>query len=336
MPNKPRIAFITGGTSGEAVVSYETAKTITAHLDRDQFDVYVIDITPDGWYYKNGATTLLVNRADFTLSIDKNTTIHFDAALIGIHGTPGEDGKLQGYLDLLGIPYTSCDATTSALTFNKRYTVAVAAFAGFLVAKSVHLFREHVPTPQEVLAQLQLPVFVKPNNGGSSIGMSKVTLMEDLGPAIEKAFAEDRQVLVEELIPGREVTIGVFRHRGEIITLPMTEIIPSKDFFDFEAKYVPGVSKEITPAEVGPVATQKVQDAARRAYEIFNCRGIVRIDWILHQDTGEPFLLEINTVPGQTFNSLVPQQLRAAGWSLTAFYTALIEEALAMKDLPVV
>ena len=245
--------------------------------------------------------------------------------LIALHGTPGEDGKLQGYFDCLGIPYTSCDAATSALTFNKRYTVAVAAFAGVQVAKSIHLFKDLLVTPADILKELKLPVFVKPNNGGSSIGMSKVNEGNDLQQALDKAFAEDTQVLVEEYIKGREFTIGVFKSKGNIIALPMTEVISKKEFFDFEAKYQ-GASEEITPAKVEEAITEKVRAAAKKAYSVFNCRGVVRIDFIYDEASGHPYMLEINTVPGQSEASIVPQQVKAMGWSLQEFYTALIEE----------
>jgi len=183
--------------------------------------------------------------------------------LLCIHGTPGEDGKLQGYFDMLHLPYTSCDAATSALTFNKRFTVAVAAFGGIAVAKSVHLFKSNQLNASAIAAQLNFPVFVKPNNGGSSIGMSKVNEPhEGLEAAIAKAFKEDEQVLVEEFIKGRELTIGVFKTKGNIITLPITEVITKKDFFDYEAKYL-GASTEITPAKVAEAVAEKVRTAAK-------------------------------------------------------------------------
>ena len=193
---------------------------------------------------------ILVDKNDFSLQIGEHKII-FDAVLIGIHGTPGEDGKLQGYFDLMNLPYTSCDAATSALTFNKRYTVAVAAFSGINVSRSMHLFKHEKPDASEVLQKLKLPVFVKPNNGGSSIGMSKVNKPDEMAAALEKALKEDDQVLVEEFIQGREFTIGVFRSGREIITMPFTEVKTSKDFFDFEAKYSPGFTEETTPADCG-------------------------------------------------------------------------------------
>jgi len=324
---KKRIALVTGGYSGEAEVSYKSAVTVSNNIDTELYEVYTIDISPSGWIYvQSNGERLAVDKSDFTI-IHYGQKIQFDSVLLCIHGTPGEDGKLQGYFDLLKLPYTSCDAATSALTFNKRYTVAVAAFSGIHVARSILLFKNRFNSPEEIINTLQFPVFVKPNNGGSSIGMSKVNLPgEELDAAIEKAFREDGQVLVEEFIQGREFTIGVFKRQGEIITLPITEIITKKDFFDYEAKYL-GKSDEITPANVEETIAEKVRAAARKIYSVFNCRGIVRIDFIYNQQAAEPFMLEINTVPGQSEASLVPQQVKANGWTLQQFYTDLIEES---------
>jgi D-alanine-D-alanine ligase len=322
---KKNIAFVTGGYSGEAVISYKSAITIENNIDHDSYHVYKIDIHPTGWWYEHNGEEVPVDRNDFSILVDGNK-ITFDAVLIGIHGTPGEDGKLQGYFDMLKIPYTSCDAATSALTFNKRFTVAVAAFGGINVAKSLHLFK-HTPVGADaVLQQLSLPVFVKPNNGGSSIGMSKVNEPGELEAALQKAFNEDDQVLVEEFIKGREFTIGVFKSNDKIITLPITEIVTKKDFFDYEAKYVAGLTDEITPAQVDESIAEKVRTAARKVYELLNCRGIVRIDFIYDEAKQQPYMLEVNTVPGQSEASIVPQQVRAMGWTMKQFYSALIEE----------
>jgi D-alanine-D-alanine ligase len=270
---------------------------------------------------------IIVNKDDFSLLLG-GQKINFDVVLNGIHGTPGEDGKLQGYFDLLKIPYTTCDCATSSLTFNKRYTVAVAAFSGIHVANSVLLFKHNFSGDISSLTKLKFPVFVKPNNGGSSIGMSKVNAATDgLEDAIQKAFKEDDQVLVEEFIAGRELTIGVFKSKGEIIALPITEIISKQEFFDFEAKYH-GASEEITPAKISSSIENQIKNEAVKIYQIFNCSGIIRIDFIYNETVGAPFMLEINTVPGQTEASLVPQQVISMGWKLMDFYTALIEECL--------
>ncbi len=323
---KKNIALVTGGFSGEAVISYKSAVTIDNNLDREKFNVYKIDVRPEGWFYElAGGRKMEINKNDFSLQID-GQKIKFDAVFIGMHGTPGEDGKLQGYFDTLNIPYTSCNAATSALTFNKRFTVAVAAFSGIHVAKSEVLIKGNFQNPDEIASKLQFPVFVKPNNGGSSIGMSKVNQPSDeFGAAVEKAFKEDDQVLVEEFIEGREFTAGVFRTRGNVIVMPITEVISKKDFFDYEAKYE-GASTEVTPAEIDEVVADKIRDAAAKIYQVFNCRGVVRIDFIYNEETKKPFMLEINTIPGQSEASIVPQQVRAMGWSLKEFYTKLVEE----------
>lgn len=326
---KKLIALVTGGYSGESVISYKTAATIQANLDPERYEIFYIDITREGWFYRPAeGTPVAVNRSNFTITIH-DRLIRFDAAYIAMHGTPGEDGKLQGYFDMLGIPYTSCDAATSAITFNKRYTVAVARMGGVAVANSLHLFRERGYELERITDQLQLPVFVKPNNGGSSIGMSKVDDPAHLEEAIEKAFREDSQVLIEEMIQGREFTVGVFRSAGQIIVLPLTEVKANaeKAFFDFEAKYE-GKSTETTPADVDEVIADKIRDAARNIYSIFNCKGVVRIDFIYSEREATPYMLEINTIPGQSAASIVPQQVKAMGWNLREFYTKLLEEAL--------
>lgn len=323
---KRKVALVTGGLSGEAQISYKSALTVGNHVDRNKYTVYKIDINASGWWYEAASGEKLpVDKAVFSI-VENNEKIVFDVALMCIHGTPGEDGKLQGYFDLIGLPYTSCDAATSALTMNKRYTVAVASFGGIAVAKSMHLF-SHTPVPaSEILSQLQLPLFVKPNNGGSSIGMSKVNSAEELEPAIVKAFREDHQILVEEFIGGREFTIGVFKQDGIIKVLPITEITTQNEFFDFEAKYQ-GKSIETTPAVIDEKMKASLEAAAKRVYEIFNCRGVVRVDFIYDTKQQKPFMLEVNTVPGQSDASVIPQQVRAMGMSLTDFYSAVIEQA---------
>jgi len=322
---KKNIALVTGGFSGEAAISYKSATTIDNHLDREKFNVYKIDINPNGWFYElaDGKKNE-VNKNDFSIQT-ANGTVKFDAVFIGMHGTPGEDGKLQGYFDTLKIPYTSCDAASSAITFNKRYTVAVAAMAGIHVSRSFHLFKHTAVPLQQIIDGLSFPVFVKPNNGGSSIGMSKVYEAKELEGAIQKAFKEDDQVLVEQMIKGREFTIGVFKTKGNIVALPMTEVKSKKDFFDYEAKYQ-GASTEVTPAELDETSADKIREAAKKIYAVFNCRGVVRIDFILEENSKYPYMLEINTIPGQSDASIVPQQVKAMGWSLKEFYTKLVEE----------
>jgi D-alanine-D-alanine ligase len=327
---KKKVALVTGGLSSEAQISYKSAKTVFNALDKDKYEVYMIDVNPTGWWYENKeAEEVAVDKADFSI-IENGAKIQFDVALMCIHGTPGEDGKMQGYFDLIGLPYTSCNTATSALTFNKRYTVAVAGFGGVHVAKSLHLFAEQPLSPDQILAEVNLPVFVKPNNGGSSFGISKVNAAAELAPALEKAFKEDTQVLVEEFISGREFTIGVFKSKGITTVLPITEIITENEFFDFEAKYE-GKSEEITPAKITDTMFKELTEAAKKVYDIFNCRGVVRIDFIYNEIVQKAFLLEVNTVPGQSDASVIPQQVRAMGWSLTDFYGTIIEDTLLSK-----
>jgi D-alanine-D-alanine ligase len=326
---KKKIALVTGGYSGEATISYKSATTIYNHLDKELFDVYKIDINPNGWYYEENGKQFEIDRNDFSLTINGQKTT-FDVVFIGMHGTPGEDGKLQGYFDILGLPYTSCNAATSALTFNKRYTVAVASMASINVARSLHLFKHTEYNLDQILSQLQLPYFVKPNNGGSSIGMSKVTEAGQLKEALDKAFREDDQVLVEEMIQGREFTVGVFKSGGTINVLPITEVVAHKEFFDFEAKYE-GKSSETTPAQMDATWKDKIEAAARKIYQVFNCSGVVRIDFIYNTQKEAPYMLEINTVPGQSEASIIPQQVQAMGWELKDFYAKLVNEALTAR-----
>jgi D-alanine-D-alanine ligase len=322
---KKCIAIVTGGYSKESEISYKSVVTVINNIDKLKYDFYVIDINSDGWWFVNENNQKIhVNKNNFTIEVN-GKMVKFDAVLFCIHGTPGEDGKLQGYFDMLGLPYTSCDAATSAITFNKKFTVAVAANSGINVSKSVMLFKQKAINEKEILDQLSLPVFVKPNNGGSSIGINKVNKSEDLSNAIQKAFKEDNQILIEEFIEGREFTIGVFKTKGKIITLPITEIISKNEFFDFEAKYL-GKSDEITPAKIDEEIAEKIRKAATKIYQVFNCNGIVRIDFIYNKSLQQPFMLEINTVPGQSTESIIPQQVEAMGWSLQDFYSALIEE----------
>ncbi|MEP7267340.1 MAG: D-alanine--D-alanine ligase [Saprospiraceae bacterium] len=322
---KKKIAFVTGGFSGEAVISYESAKTIEANVDGDKYDLYRIDIRKDGWFYNpNPDEFYPINKDNFSISL-AGKSLHFDAILFGIHGSPGEDGILQGYFELLKIPYTACGVATSSITFNKRYTVAVASFSGIPVAKSLLFFKNDHIDIAAVFSQLKLPVFVKPNNGGSSIGMSKVMVENSLLPAITKAFQEDDQVLIEECITGTELTIGLYKNQNEIKVLPITEIRSKTDFFDYEAKYIKGMAEEITPAPITRHVQSLIESQAKQLYHLFNCKGVVRIDFIYNQEEDKAYMLEINTVPGQSANSLVPQQVRASGSTMKEFYTALIE-----------
>lgn len=326
---KKIIALVTGGFTGESVISLKSADVIDANLDRDKFEVYKIIITTNSWYYvgENGVK-YEINKNDFSLPVN-NHTIYFNAVFIGLHGSPGEDGKLQGYFEMLGIPYTTCDALTSAITMNKGYTKAIVnGISDLNIARSVQLFSNSAEAPAELLSKLNLPLFIKPNNGGSSIGMSKVKTAEELPAALQKAFKEDSQVLVEEFIKGREYTIGVYKGYDGVRVLPSTEVITSKEFFDFEAKYTTGITEEITPGRMSEEENNRVNTVATEVYRKLNCRSVVRIDFILEEGTGKFFFIEVNTVPGQTENSFIPQQVRATGRTIKDFYTELIEVAL--------
>jgi D-alanine-D-alanine ligase len=325
------IALLAGGYSGEYAISIKTAQTIEAQIDPAKYRVWKIIVDRDHWQHTTpGGQTVEVDRRDFSLSIG-GETIRFDAVFIAIHGTPGEDGKMQGYLEMLGIPFTSCGAIVSGLTFNKIFCNRVVAQSGLVnVSRSLHLVRGRSLSPEQILQQVQLPVFVKPAEGGSSLATTKVKTMEDLQPAIDAVYAIESQAMVEEFVKGREFSIGVYRTAGELRALPVTEIISTKEFFDYEAKYTPGVTNEVTPADLPSDTAAHIADTARRIYDLLNCRGICRIDFILEEATGKLYFLEINTIPGQSENSIVPQQVRAAGMTLRDFYGQLLEECLRM------
>jgi D-alanine-D-alanine ligase len=326
---KKTIALLTGGTTGEWVVSVKSAATIAQNLDPDKFDVYKIMLTQQGWFYEpSDSVKIEVDRNDFSLLL-QGRKIKFDGVFIAIHGSPGEDGKLQGYFDMMGLPYTTCNAMTSAITMNKGYTKAIVSDIDHLhVARSAQIFKNGNYDTIQLKAQLKLPYFVKPNNGGSSIGMSKVNRAQDLEEAIDKAFKEDDQILIEEFIAGREFTVGVVKLDGQITVLPVTEVETAKEFFDFEAKYTPGVATETTPAPLRAETRSRVEQIAADVYRRLNCSGVVRIDFILTGDEADFYFIEINTIPGQTATSFIPQQVAAMGMKLGEFYTKLLKETI--------
>ncbi|BAU54847.1 D-alanine--D-alanine ligase [Mucilaginibacter gotjawali] len=322
------IALIAGGFTGEYEVSINSAKNIAANLNPGKYKVYTILINRDRWFYEDGNMGSDIDKNDFSLEL-KGEKVKFDFAFITIHGTPGEDGKLQGYFDMLGIPYNTCDATTSAITMNKAYTKAIVeGIHGLHTARSLRLFQRDMHDVAIVAASLHFPLFIKPNNGGSSVGMSKVYNVAGLPEALQKAFHEDDQILVEEFIKGREFSIGVARLNGKITVLPATEIISSKDFFDYEAKYSPGVTEEITPANLPAEKIDQIAGIVTEVYLRLNCKGMVRIDFILLESTEDFYFIEVNTTPGQSAASLIPQQVRAAGMDLMEFYGELVEGAI--------
>ncbi len=326
---KKTIALLTGGTTGEWVVSVKSAATIAQNLDADLYDVYKIMLNDHSWFYEPADSVKIeIDRNDFSLMLD-GKKIKFDGVFIAIHGSPGEDGKLQGYFDMLQIPYTTCDALTSSITMNKGYTKAiVAGIDELFTAKSIQIFRDGNHDIDQIKKDLKLPYFIKPNSGGSSIGMTKVKHADDLENALDKAFKEDDQVLIEEFVSGREFSIGVFKAHGEVTVLPTTEVIPANEFFDFEAKYTPGATEEITPGNMSNEEYERVHRIVKEVYKKLNCRGIVRIDYFLEHETGNFYFIEINTIPGQTATSFIPQQVAAMGISLKAFYTSLLKETI--------
>lgn len=325
---KKNIALLAGGYSGEYVISIQTAATIEKSLDTEKYNIYKIIITKAEWYHEHNGGKIQVDKTDFSLNID-GTKVNFDCAFIAMHGSPGEDGRIQGYLDMIQVPYTTCNSIVSALTFNKSYcNKVVKAFNVVNIANSVHLIKGEPYSMGAIFDQLKMPLFVKPNESGSSLGVSKVKSVEQLLPAIEKAFSEDNQVLIEEFIEGRELTIGLYRVNGQLHALPATEIVSKNEFFDYEAKYTPGVTNEITPADIDAGTREQLETKATYIYRHLNCRGVVRMDFILQRSTNKLFFLEVNTMPGQSENSIVPQQVRVSGRTLTDFYGELLEDCL--------
>src|SRR5690606_30560128 len=324
---KKKIALVTGGFTGESVISLKSAAVVEKNLDQERYEIYKILVSKEGWYHENlQGERFTIDKNDFSLLIN-GQKITFDGIFNILHGSPGEDGKLAGYFDMIGLPYTTCDAATSAITMNKGYTKAIVQdIEGLKVARSLHLLRKDAENKDRVLQQLQLPLFIKPNNGGSSIGMSKVNVPEELEAALERAFKEDDQVLVEEFVSGREFSVGAYQVGGKVRVLPSTEIVSSKEFFDFEAKYTPGVTEEITPGRMTEEEVERVNAIVEAIYLKLNCKGSIRVDYFLETGTNDFYFIEINTVPGQTETSLISQQVKATGMELKEFYSGLIEE----------
>lgn len=329
-----KVALITGGFTEEAQVSFKSSDFVRQHLDEEIYEVYLITITNDSWFHvDDNGVRFAINKDDFTLHMETEV-VTFDVAFIMIHGSPGEDGRLQGYLDLVGLKYTSCGTLTSALTMNKSYTKAVLSDIPELhLAKSVQLFDDNRSEASRLIVDsLRLPYFVKPNAGGSSIGMTKVLAKKDLPDALTRAFEAEntgRQVIVEEFVEGREFSQGAYRNLdGDLIVLPATEVITSREFFDYEAKYTPGLTQEITPADLTEEQKNTAARIIQQIYVRLDCRGMVRVDYFIEKDTGRFYFIEINTIPGQTAQSFIPQQVRAAGMNETDFYGELIAVAL--------
>jgi len=322
----PNIALIAGGYSGEAAISVKSAAVILQNIDKNRFNVFLVSVTKDQWVCLIEDQKILVDKNDFSI-FHQEYKIRFDVAFIMIHGTPGEDGVLQGYFDMMKIPYTSCNAVVSAVTFNKYFcNKVIKSFGGINVAESCRITASLPYHQNEIVQVVGFPCFVKPNAGGSSIGTSKVMAFDELQPAIDLAFMEDDEVLIERFIKGREITCGVIRSKGQLISFPLTEVISKKDFFDYEAKYDPNLAEEITPAPIDDALAIEIRTLSEKYYTLLNCSGVVRFDYII--DGNDIWFLEVNTVPGMSAESIVPQQAKAYGWSYTELTTRIIEESL--------
>ena len=316
------IAITAGGDSSEFEISIKSAGEVSKILS-SKYVVYIIVIRGTNWYWKDKKGRYHnIDKNDFSLQNDDHR-IKFDGVFIAIHGTPGENGLLQGYFDMMKIPYTSCDAFCSALTFNKQACKLFLKEYGIKMADAVLIRKGDKFDLTDLNKQIGMPCFVKPNESGSSFGVTKVKQKKELQPAIETAFKESDAVLIESFIDGREVACGVIKTKAKTLVLPLIEIISKNEFFDYEAKYTQGRSDEITPADVPPAITKEIQRISKYVYEILGCKGIVRVDFIV---AGEiPFFIEINTVPGMTKESLVPKEAAAAGISLEELYSMAVE-----------
>jgi len=324
--HKIKVVLFMGGDSGEYEVSIASASQVKNFLDPEKFEVYPVLIRDGKWTYslENG-TQIPFDRNSHCL-FTGSEQVKFDCAFIAIHGTPGEDGKLQGYLEMAGIPYTTCDVTTSAITFNKYFCNDLAQQYGVKVANTIILRQGETWNPDSLVKEVGLPCFIKPNKAGSSVGVSKVYDLAGIDVAINKAFAEDDEVLVQQFIKGREMACGVFTLNGEVQVFPVTEVISKNDFFDYQAKYTEGLASEITPAPITKEQSSECRRLTEYMYHKFNCKGVVRFDYFLTDN--EWWFLEVNTVPGFSAESIIPKQAKAAGFELGEFFGYLIDEAM--------
>ena len=322
---KTAVALIAGGYSSEYVVSLKSAQGIEAFMDKEKFDVHTVVITKEKWsVHRENKADIPIDKNDFSFILD-GQRIRFDFAYITIHGTPGENGQLQGYFDMLDIPYSCCGVLTSAFTFNKYCCNQYVKTFGVRTAPSILLRKGEIQTPEKIAAELGIPLFIKPNDGGSSFGTTKVTSVEQIQPALGIAFKEGTDVLIESYLPGTEVTCGCYKTQGRIRVLPVTEVVSKNEFFDFDAKYNPDSVEEITPARLSGELTAEIQQLTEKIYDRIDAKGIIRIDYII-SPAGEVWMLEINTTPGMTAASFIPQQVRAAGLDMTEVLTEIIEE----------
>jgi len=317
------IAIVAGGDSSEYEISVKSAGEVSKVLS-GRYRIYIIIIRNTNWYWEDPKGRYhSIDKNNFTLNID-DITVRFDAVFIAIHGKPGENGLLQGYFDMMQIPYTGCNTFCSALTFNKHACKLFLKEYEIPMAFNILIRKNEAFDPHIITKRLGLPCFVKPNDSGSSFGVSKVKKTEDLTRAVSDAFRESDEVIIESFMKGREVACGVVKTRSRKVVLPVTEIISKNEFFDFEAKYTPGRSEEVTPAELPEKVTDEVQRLSSEICDLLGCKGIVRVDFIIVDN--KPLFLEINTIPGMTAESLIPKQAAAAGIQLDELYSMVIED----------
>lgn len=315
------IAIVAGGDSSEWVVSMKSADALAEFLNNGRYTLYRVIIRNGEWDTQVDNRKFPIDKNNFSTQIDGHT-VRFDYAYITIHGTPGENGILQGYFDLLRIPYSSCGVLASSLTFDKFTCNNFLKSFGFRIAKSMVVATDAV-SPDEVVDTIGLPCFVKPNAGGSSFGITKVKHREEIQPAIRAALAEGSDALIESFIDGREITCGCYKTDATPVVLPLTEAISKNDFFDFEAKYTASKVEEITPAQLDESVAEDIREMTRKIYQLIGAKGIIRIDYILSGD--QPYVIDVNTTPGMTPTSFIPQQVKAAGINITELLTAIVE-----------
>ena len=318
---KKNIAVVWGGYSSEKEVSKRSAQGIYNFLDKSKYNIIKVCIDHHTWEGELNNATYPIDKNDFSITAN-GQYIQFDFAYIIIHGTPGEDGPLQGYFDMIGLPYSSSGILSSALTFSKFTCNNFLKSFGFKVANSILIKKNELYNPQEIIERLKLPLFVKPNVGGSSLAITKVKELKYLTDAIDEAFTEADEVMVESFIDGTEVTCGCYKTQNGKTILPLTEVVTHNEFFDYEAKYE-GKVEEITPARISQDLTEYIQHLTSEIYDLVNAKGIVRADYIICNN--EPILLEVNTVPGMTETSFIPQQVEAANLVMTDVLTEIIE-----------
>ncbi len=314
-----------GGYSSEYKISLISGNVVYQFLDKNKYNGFRIHIFKQKWVYVDAnEAEFPIDKNDFSTTVN-GTKITFDCVFNAIHGTPGEDGLMQAYFELIGLPQTSCDYYQAALTFNKRDLLSVLKPYGIKSATSFYLNKGDVIDTEKIIKTVGLPCFVKPNKSGSSFGISKVKTVTELPIAIETAYKEDSEIIIESFLDGTEVSVGVINYKGKVTVLPITEIVSENDFFDYEAKYL-GKSQEITPARISAEMTAKINEVAKRAYEVLKMKGFSRSEFIIVNN--EPYMLEMNTIPGLTTESLIPQQAKVAGISLTDLFTNAIELTL--------